>query len=283
MLANSDYQILDSGFGRKLESFGPYTIIRPATQAIWSTMNEDLWHKADAEFIRNEKGNGEWRFNKKIPEQWVIKILGVSFIIKPTAFGHMGVFPEAYENWVWLQNYITKLGRSIQVMSLFSYTGGYTLVPAKYGAQVCHVDASKAVVKWARDNAEASGLNEKPIRWIVDDVKKFIAREIRRGGLYDGIVMDPPTYGRGSNGELWQIEKDLRDLIVDCKKVLKPNAVFFMVNTYAGDITANVLKNILAEVLPLKDHQIQCGEMLIPEANGKRSFPNGMTAVWYQP
>lgn len=282
MLVDSEYQILDSGFGRKLESFGPYTTIRPAAQAIWAPIDEKLWQKADAEFIRNEKGSGEWRFIKKIPDQWVIKILGISFIIKPTSFGHMGVFPEAYSNWVWLQENMPRFGKEIQVMSLFSYTGGYTLIPAKNGAQVCHVDASKSVVKWARDNADASGLGSKPIRWIVDDVKKFIAREIRRGGQYDGIIMDPPTYGRGSNGELWQIEKDLRDLIVDCQKLLKPSASFFMVNTYAGDITSCVLKNILAEILPMNDRRILCGEMLIPEANGRRSFPNGMTAVWCQ-
>ena len=282
MLVHSEYQILDSGFGRKLEKFGPYTIIRPAAQAIWASLNADLWKNADAEFIRNEKGNGEWRYFKKTPEQWSIKILDITFIIKPTAFGHMGVFPEAYRNWVWLKEYISKVGRPLQVISLFSYTGGYTLIPAKYGAEVCHVDASKAVVKWARDNADASALGEKPIRWIVDDVRKFIAREIRRGSQYDGIIMDPPTYGRGSNGELWQIEKDLRDLMTDCCKLLKPSADFFMVNTYAGDITACVLKNILHEMLPVKEHQIDCREMLISEANEVRDFPNGMTAVWYK-
>lgn len=282
MLADSEYQILDSGFGRKLEKFGGYTVIRPASQAIWSSMNPELWQKADAEFIRNDKGNGEWKFFKKLPEQWSIKILGISFIIKPTSFGHMGVFPEAYHNWVWLQEYISKVGRELQVISLFSYTGGYTLIPAKYGANVCHVDASKSVVKWARDNADASGLAEKPIRWIIEDVRKFIAREIRRGSQYDAIIMDPPTYGRGSNGELWQIEKDLRDLMVECRKILKPSADFFMVNTYAGDITACVLKNILLEMLPMDCHQVRCGEMLIPEGNGLRDFPNGMTAVWYK-
>jgi len=282
MLAQSEYQILDSGFGRKLELFGGYTIIRPAAQAIWAPIDQKIWQNADAEFIRNDKGNGEWKYFKKIPEQWVVKILDISFIIKLTSFGHMGVFPEAYSNWVWLQQFLSTIKSEIQIMSLFSYTGGYSLIPAKNGASVCHVDASKAVVKWARDNAEASGLSNKPIRWIVDDVKKFIAREIRRAGLYDGIIMDPPTYGRGSNGELWQIEKDLRDLIVECKKLLKPDAAFFMVNTYAGDITSCVLKNILSEILPSKNYQIQCGEMLIPEASGKRSFPNGMTAVWYK-
>lgn len=282
MLVDSEYQILDSGFGRKLEKFGPYTVIRPASQAIWSTLNPSLWQKADAEFIRNEKGNGEWNFFKKLPEQWSINILGISFIIKPTSFGHMGVFPEAYHNWVWLQNYISQAKKELQLISLFSYTGGYSLIPAKYGAHVCHVDASKSVVKWARDNAEASKLADKPIRWIIEDVRKFIAREIRRGSQYDAIIMDPPTYGRGSNGELWQIEKDLRDLMIECSKLLKPNPDFFMVNTYAGDITACVLKNILLEVLPPENHQIQSGEMLIPETNGLRDFPNGMTAVWYK-
>lgn len=282
MLIDSEYQILDSGFGRKLEQFGSYTVIRPAAQAIWSIANAEAWQKADAEFIRNEKGNGEWNFIKKLPEQWQIKILGVAFIIKPTSFGHMGVFPEAYHNWVWLKDYMTKAARELNIISLFSYTGGYSLIPAKYGAQVCHVDASKAVVKWARDNAEISGLADKPIRWIIEDVRKFIAREIRRGSQYDGIIMDPPTYGRGSNGELWQIEKDLRDLMSECSKLLKPNADFFMVNTYAGDITACVLKNILSEILTLSEHQIKCGEMLIPEVNGTRDFPNGMSAVWYK-
>lgn len=282
MLPDSEYQILDSGLGRKLERFGHITVIRPAAQAIWKNSSPQLWQRADAEFVRSDKGNGEWHFFKPLPESWAIKILGLTFIIKPTSFGHMGVFPEAYQNWVWLKNYISKQNRPLQILSLFSYTGGYSLIPAMMGAEVCHVDASKTVVKWARENAEASGLSQKPIRWIVEDVRKFIAREIRRNSQYDGIIMDPPTYGRGSNGELWQIQKDLYDLMKDCSQILSPNALFFMINTYAGDITACVLKNLLLEFTPKAQMQIDCSEMVILEENKQRGFPNGMTAVWYR-
>ncbi|PCJ52265.1 MAG: SAM-dependent methyltransferase [Planctomycetota bacterium] len=280
MLANSDYQILDSGDGKKLEAFGDYIVTRPAAQALWPrSLSVAEWDKSSAEFFRNEGGNGEWKISQELPEEWKINICDITFIVKPTSFGHMGVFPEAYHNWVWLADHL-KNQKSKNILSLFSYTGGYTLVPALYDAKVCHVDASKTVVKWARRNAEASGLQDKPVRWIVEDVRKFIQREIRRGSKYDGIVMDPPTYGRGNNGELWKIDEHLIELINDCAKVLTKDASFFMVNTYAGDITATVLKNILLSTLPQENAKIECGEMLISQKDSAHSFPNGMTAVW---
>lgn len=280
MLIDSEYQLLDSGDGLKFEEFGAIKVIRPAAQAIWKKRNPDSWKLADAIFNRDDSGSGRWEFIKPIPESWFVKILGINYIVKCTSFGHMGVFPEAYTNWIWLQNYLTKHNASdLKILSLFSYTGAYSLVCAEKGAEVCHVDASKTVVSWARENAIASDLQDKPVRWIVDDVRKFVQREVRRGKKYDGLIMDPPTYGRGNKGELWKIEEHLSDLIKDCCEVLSESPKFFMLNTYAGDITSSVLKNLLMEHLP-ESGNIENGEMLILEKNSKRSLPNGMTAVW---
>ena len=263
---------------------------RPDPQALWpKRLSESEWKKADAYFLRSEAG-ADWSFRKELPPKWAINFAGLKFWIKPTAFKHTGLFPEQSPNWEWVRKLITREARSgeIEVLNLFGYTGGATLACAQAGAKVVHIDGSKTAITWARDNAELSGLKDKPIRWIVEDVRTFVEREIRRGRQYDGIIMDPPSFGHGPEDELWKIEDHFLPLIENCKKLLKPKPLFFLINGYSAGYSAIAYENNL---LPLKEKfggEIEIGELAIEEkligSNGgndqKRLLPCGIFARW---
>ncbi|MBQ9375986.1 MAG: class I SAM-dependent methyltransferase, partial [Ruminococcus sp.] len=224
-----DYRIIDTSDGDKLESWGGKVLVRPDPQIIWKSEHKtDLWGKADAVYHRSNKGGGEWEYRKKLPESWVISYGDLKFNIRPTGFKHTGLFPEQAVNWDFMADMIKNAGRPIKVLNLFAYTGGATLACANAGASVSHVDASKGMVQWARDNAKTSGLSDKPIRWLVDDCEKFVRREIRRENFYDAIVMDPPSYGRGPGGEVWKLEDCIYELVKTCADVLSDDPLFFL-------------------------------------------------------
>ena len=239
-----DYTIIDTSDGEKLEKWGKYTLIRPDPQVIWKTEKKNkLWKTADASYRRSSKGGGAWNENK-LPESWVINYGDLSFRIKPMGFKHTGLFPEQASNWDWFSDLIRSAGREISVLNLFAYTGGATVAAAKAGASVCHVDASKGMVASAKENARLSGLSDAPIRYIVDDCKKFIEREIRRGRKYDAIIMDPPSYGRGPTGEVWKIEEAIDDFVELCSGVLSDKPLFFLLNSYTTGLSASTMKYI---------------------------------------
>lgn len=264
---NSEYELLDSGNGRKLERFGKYTLIRRESQAIWNESDLALWEKADAEYVRTNDKFGEW--NKKIlsmPNEWDFKLDLIKMKLKLTPFGHVGVFPELQEQWNWLTQIISK-SKAPKVLSLFSYTGAATLSAAAAGAHVTHVDASKPAITWAADNQKLSGLQDKPIRWIADDALKFVKREERRGVKYDGIIMDPPKFGRGPKGEVWQFEKDFPELMDASKAILSPNPLFFLVTAYTVPVSPISLANVMSQTL--ENENVDYGELSIEDSSGK--------------
>ena len=225
-----DYQIIDCSEGEKLERWGNYILLRPDPQVLWNTPKKDpAWNKLNGHYHRSSKGGGEWEF-MDLPEQWSIQYKELTFNLKPFAFKHTGLFPEQATNWDWFGNLIKNANREIKVLNLFAYTGGATLAAAKAGAKVTHVDASKGMVTWAKENAVSSGLGDAPIRWLVDDCVKFVERELRRGNRYDGIIMDPPSYGRGPKGEIWKIEEKIFPLIHLCTRILSKDPLFFLIN-----------------------------------------------------
>ena len=239
-----DYKVIDTSDGEKLEFWGKYSLIRPDPQVIWKTEKKDpLWRKADASYQRSRSGGGAWSENR-LPESWIIGYDDLRFRIKPMGFKHTGLFPEQAANWDWMRDLIKNAGRSISVLNLFAYTGGATVAAAKAGAAVCHVDASKGMVAAAKENAELSGLSDAPIRYIVDDCKKFIDREIRRGRKYDAIIMDPPSYGRGPTGEVWKIEESIDSFVDLCNGVLSDEPLFFLLNSYTTGLSASTMKYI---------------------------------------
>ena len=239
-----DYTIIDTSSGEKLEMWGKYSLVRPDPQVIWKTEKKhQLWTRADASYKRSKSGGGAWNENR-LPESWNIKYKDLTFLIKPTGFKHTGLFPEQAVNWDWFRTLIENAGRPIKVLNLFAYTGGATVAAAKAGASVCHVDASKGMVQCAKENARLSGLADAPIRYIVDDCKKFIEREIRRGNKYDGIIMDPPSYGRGPTGEVWKIEDSIDDFVSLVSEVLSDKPLFFLLNSYTTGLSASTMKYI---------------------------------------
>lgn len=239
-----DYTILDTSSGEKLELWGKYSLIRPDPQVIWKSEKKNpLWRRADASYSRSHSGGGSWNENK-LPQSWTISYRDLSFCIKPMGFKHTGLFPEQASNWDWMRDLIEKAGRPISVLNLFAYTGGATVACAKSGASVCHVDASKGMVAQAKENAKLSGLEDAPIRYIVDDCKKFIEREIRRGRKYDAIIMDPPSYGRGPTGEVWKIEENIDDFVKLTADVLSDRPLFFLLNSYTTGLSASTMKYI---------------------------------------
>jgi 23S rRNA (cytosine1962-C5)-methyltransferase len=284
--SSADYDLLDSGEGEKLERFGKFTLSRPDPQALWpKRLDEKEWKRADAYFLRSEAG-ADWSFRKEVPPKWAIDFAGLKFWIKPTAFKHTGLFPEQSPNWEWLKKTIerskeAKKEEYIEILNLFGYTGGATLACAQAGAKVVHIDGSKAAITWARDNAELSGLKDKPIRWIVEDARTFVEREIRRGRQYDGIIMDPPSFGHGPEDELWKIEDHFLALMENCKKLLKPEPLFFLINGYSAGYSAIAYENNL---LPLKEKfggEIEMGELAIEESGKpQRMLPCGIFARW---
>ena len=241
-----DYRILDTSGGEKLESWGGRVLIRPDPQVIWNTPKEiPEWNRADAHYHRSNKGGGQWELYKKLPESWTIGYRELTFRIRPTGFKHTGLFPEQAVNWDLFHKLIQGAGRPVKILNLFAYTGGATLACLRSGAQVCHVDASKGMVGWARENAALSGLSDKPVRWIVDDCEKFVAREIRRGSFYDGVIMDPPSYGRGPGGEVWKLEDQVYDLVNLCAGVLNDHPLFFALNSYTTGLSPSVMAYLL--------------------------------------
>ena len=282
---SSEYKIIDTSGGDKLESWGGRLLVRPDPQIIWKTEHRSpLWNKADGVYHRSSKGGGEWEFRKKLPESWVISYGALRFVIRPTGFKHTGLFPEQAVNWDFMADKIRaakEQGREVKVLNLFAYTGGATLACAEAGAAVTHVDASKGMVSWARDNAAASGLSDKPIRWLVDDCEKFVKREIRRGSRYDGIVMDPPSYGRGPGGEVWKLEDCIYDLVKTCAQVLNDEPMFFLLNSYTTGLSPSVMAYILSEVLSEKfGGGVTADEIGLPVEMSGMPLACGSTAIW---
>ncbi|MGE5041873.1 MAG: class I SAM-dependent methyltransferase [Candidatus Levyibacteriota bacterium] len=274
-----EYELLDSGGEQKLERYGQYVIARPEKQALWKKSHPDLWERADATYIRTTDKFGEWKTKQNIPNEWIFNASSsFKMKLKLTPFGHVGIFPELKSQWDWIQN-ITQNSPSPKVLSLFSYTGAATLAAAAAGALVTHVDASKPAISWAVENQKLSGLEPKPIRWIVDDALKFIKREERRGNIYDGIIMDPPKFGRGPKGEVWQFEEDFPELMESCTKILAKNPLFFLVTAYTVPISPITLTNMTADILPNKE-KIEFGEITIKESESGRQLPTSIYARW---
>lgn len=277
----TDYELLDCSGGERLERWGRYNLIRPDPQVIWDTPRRHPgWKNAHARYLRSSTGGGQWEKNK-LPESWQIAYGDLTFNVKPMNFKHTGLFPEQAVNWDWITEKIKKAGRPVQVLNLFAYTGGATIAAAAAGAGVCHVDAARGMVSWARENARASGLEDKPIRWIVDDCAKFIDREIRRGRRYDAVIMDPPSYGRGPSGEVWKLEDDLFDFIKLCTGVLSEDALFAVINSYTTGLSASTLTYI-AETLITKRFggRSESRELGLPVTESGLYLPCGATCRW---
>lgn len=279
----SEYKLIDTSDGERLERWGDVTLIRPDPQIIWKTEKDEAWDKADARYIRSNKGGGHWEIYNKTEESWCVRFGELNMLVRPTGFKHTGVFPEQAVNWEFFDKIIGGADREISVLNLFAYTGGATLACAKAGANVCHVDASKGMVSWARENAALSGLADKPIRWIVDDCKKFVEREIRRGRKYDAIIMDPPSYGRGPSGEVWQLEDHIFDLVDLCSNVLSDNPLFFVINSYTAGLTPSVMKYVLSQtVAKNRGGELSADEIGIMVEKTGQCLPCGSTAIWMQ-
>ena len=275
-----DYEILDMANGEKLERWGNIYLIRPDPQIIWKEKTfPDKWKKANAKYIRSSTGGGAWNYKNKLPESWQIHYKDLTFLVKPMGFKHTGLFPEQAVNWDWMIEKIQNAGRPIKVLNLFAYTGGASVACSYAGASVCHVDSSKGMVTWAKENVAASGLADRKVRYIVDDVVKFVSREIRRGNTYDAIVMDPPSYGRGTNGEVWKFEENLPDLISLCSKVLSEEPLFFLINSYTTGISSMVLENLLRLNIK-KGGNFSHGEIGLPMTDSKLILPCGIYARW---
>jgi len=278
----SDYELIDTGDGEKLERWGEYTLRRPDPQIIWPTGNENAsWKSADGHYHRSSSGGGQWQFNKELPERWTIRWGDLRFFIKPTGFKHTGLFPEQAANWQWMIEKIRGARRPIKVLNLFAYTGGASVACASAGASVVHVDAAKGVVQWAKENLQLSGLGDKPVRFITDDVFKFVQREQRRGQTYDAIIMDPPSYGRGPNGETWKLETDLFPFVGSCMGILTDKPLFMLINSYTTGISATVLHNILSMSMKRKfGGSITSGEIGLPITASGLTLPCGILGRW---
>lgn len=283
----NDYEVLDCSGGEKLERWGDYLLIRPDPQVIWDTPKAlPGWKKPNAHYHRSKKGGGEWEFFD-LPEQWQISYSleaptarTLTFNLKPFSFKHTGLFPEQAANWDWFSRLIREANRPIKVLNLFAYTGGATLAAAAAGAHVTHVDASKGMVAWAKENAVSSGLGDAPIRWLVDDCVKFVEREIRRGNTYDAIIMDPPSYGRGPKGEVWKIEDMIHPLIKLCAQILSKDAIFFLVNSYTTGLAPAVLTYMMATELKTFDGHVKSQEIGLPVTKSGLVLPCGASGRW---
>ncbi|MGE4130011.1 MAG: class I SAM-dependent methyltransferase [Bdellovibrionales bacterium] len=285
-MASSEYSLLDTGGFRKLEQVGSFRLIRPAATAVWDPhLSEREWKDVAAEFIRHRDGTGEWRIkDERVKNPFEISIHGVHFLIKLTSFGHLGLFPEQEKNWLRFRELVKGLQSNdgpTRVLNLFAYTGGSTLFCAQAGAEVAHVDASKGTVKWASENAELSGLGDRSIRWLVDDVKEFVSREVRRGSKYDGIILDPPSYGKGEKRQVWKIESDLMPLLQELKKLFSGRkGSFFCLSAHSEAYTPTSLNNQLVRVLGSAG-ETHAEEMLIFDRSGL-PLPSGASALWVQ-
>lgn len=282
-----DYALLDSGNGRKLERFGKITVSRPEPQALWQPlMPEADWNKADAEFVnaseREDDDRGQWELKKKVPETWVAGVEGVQMNCQLMSYRHMGLFPEQRPHWQWIANQCEASKKPLKILNLFGYTGAASLICARVGAQVTHVDASKKAIQWAKDNQQTSSLPSDSIRWICDDAAEFVAREVRRGNRYDGILLDPPRYGRGPKGEVWKFETDTAPLLKNCAALLAPDAKFMILTAYALRLSALSLTHMMKDAIgssPLRG-TIDYGELLLMDQSGTRPLPTSMFCRW---
>ncbi len=275
----SDYAVLDCGGGEKVEKWGPHTLVRPDPQAIWPKIDSvNAWKRANAIYHRSKSGGGQWEI-RKLPAQWTISYKELTFNLKPMSFKHTGLFPEQAANWDFIMDKVRTAGRPVSVLNLFAYTGGATLAAAAAGASVCHVDASKGMTQWARENAASSGLADRPIRWIVDDCKKFVQREIRRGHKYDAIIMDPPSYGRGPSGETWKIEEDVADFIKLTMQLLSDHPLFVLISSYSTGLAPSVMAYLLGITARVQhDGYIDAQELGLPVQSTGLVLPCGSSA-----
>jgi len=284
VIKEKDYELIDSGEGEKLERYGEYVFHRPDPEALWNKrLGKEVWESAHFKFVRRGN-NTKWISKTGVPKDWNITFGGLDFCIRPTSFKHTGLFPEQLSNWKWMEEVIRKniksYDRPIQVLNLFAYTGGATLACAKAGAEVCHVDGSKTSVAWARENALLSGLDDKPIRWIIEDVIVFLKREIKRGRRYDGIVMDPPSFGHGPKDELWKIEESFPLLMRLCREILSDEPLFIIINGYTAGYSPITYENNLKDIMRDFKGKIETGELAIEETNSDRLLPCGIFARW---
>ena len=277
-----DYEVIDPSCGEKLERWGRYILLRPDPQVIWKTEKTvPEWNRLNGHYHRSSKGGGEWEFFK-LPEEWTISYRELNFRLKPFSFKHTGLFPEQAVNWDWCSERIREAGRPVKVLNLFAYTGGATLAAASAGASVTHVDASKGMVTWAKENAAASHLENAPVRWLVDDCVKFVEREIRRGNKYDGIIMDPPSYGRGPKGEIWKIEESIYPFVELAAQLLSDDALFFLINSYTTGLQPAVLSYMLNTVIQKKrGGEVQSSEIGLPVSSNGLVLPCGATGRWF--
>ena len=277
-----DYELIDCSDGERLERWGKYILIRPDPQVIWSTPKTNgLWYNADARYLRSSSGGGSWNVYKKLPDVWQIGYSDLRFNIKPMGFKHTGIFPEQAVNWDMTADIIRKAGREVKMLNLFAYTGGATVSAMNAGAAVTHVDASKGMVQWAKENAETSGVANRPVRWLVDDCKKFVEREIRRGNKYDIIIMDPPSYGRGPGGEVWKLENEVYSLCELCSGLLSDDALLFLINSYTTGLSPSVMSYILASLIkPVHGGNVYADEIGLPVTQSGLILPSGASAYW---
>ena len=276
-----DYEVLDTSDGEKLERWGKYVLVRPDPQVIWQDVRTAKeWKKPNAHYHRSSKGGGEWEFFD-LPEEWTISYDGLRFRLKPFSFKHTGLFPEQAANWDWFSELIRSAGRPVKVLNLFAYTGGATIAAAKAGASVTHVDASKGMVQWAKENAAASGLSEAPIRYLVDDCRKFVERELRRGNHYDAVIMDPPSYGRGPNGEVWKLEDAFHPLVRLTADLLSDDPLFVLLNSYTTGFAPGVLSNLIdLEITSKYGGQAESDEVGLPVRDKTAMLPCGSSGRW---
>lgn len=276
-----DYELIDCSDGQRLERWGDVVMIRPDPQVIWQNKQESaLWKRAEGVYKRSPSGGGSWIKNE-MPEQWNVTYSDLRFLIHPMSFKHTGLFPEQAVNWDWFSSLIRKAGRPVSVLNLFAYTGGATVAAAKAGAEIVHVDAAKGIVAQAKQNAVLSGLSDARIRYIVDDCKKFVLREKRRGNRYDGIIMDPPSYGRGPGGETWKLEECIDELVGLCAGLLSEHPLFFLLNSYTTGLSASAMECLLRLHLADKGGVFECGEVGLPVSAKKIVLPCGSAARWY--
>lgn len=278
----TDYELIDTSAGERLERWKDIILIRPDPSVIWDTEKKNpLWHDAHARYCRSNSGGGHWQVYKKIPDVWKMRYENLVFNVKPMGFKHTGIFPEQAVNWDFASDIIKKSDRQLNVLNLFGYTGCATLACLNAGAKVCHVDASKGMVAWAKENSVESKLSDKPVRWLVDDCIKFVSREQRRGNKYDAIIMDPPSYGRGPGGEVWKLEENLFSLLELCKTVLSDNPAFFILNSYTTGLSPSVMEYMLGTIL-LKDFggKVSSSEIGLKVTQTNMILPCGSTAIW---
>ncbi len=276
-----DYCLIDTSKGERLERWGNVTLIRPDPQIIWECNTPAKeWNTPHARYIRSSSGGGHWEYSKNLPESWNIKYKNLTFMVKPTGFKHTGLFPEQAVNWDYCTELIKNANRPIKVLNLFAYTGGATLACAAAGASVCHLDAVKGMVDWGKTNAKLSGLADKPIRWITDDAMKFLGREIKRGSKYDGIILDPPSYGRGTNGEMWKLEDCIHELMLRCTQVLSENPLFILLNSYTTGLSPSVMAYLLKMTVGNSYKiEVNAEEIGLPVKNTGLAIPCGNTAI----